>query len=73
MSVVSVLACSVAATPCPVESQTWVALSDTVDWTALGVTAADILYVFSWGSGSVLALWAIGYAVGAACSAIGKA
>jgi hypothetical protein len=72
VSVLRVLACSVDVAPCPAESQVWVSLAETVDWTALGVTAAEILYVFTWGAGSVLALWAIGYALGAAVTALGK-
>jgi len=30
------------------------------------VTAADVLYVYSWGAGAVLLLWSLGFAVGAA-------
>jgi hypothetical protein len=72
MSVARILSCSVDVAPCPADSQVWVTLAETVDWTALGVTSAQILYVLTWGAGVVLALWAIGYAVGAASTALGK-
>lgn len=39
----------------------------------LGVTSAGIGYAFAWGLGTVLLLWALGYAIGAAKTVIGKA
>lgn len=39
----------------------------------LGITAPDVLYVFSWGFGAVLFFWSIGYAAGVAIEAIRKA
>lgn len=73
MSVARVLACSVDVDPCPVASQVWVTVAETVDWAGLGITPAELLYVFSWGAGAVLSLWAIGYAIGAASTALSKA
>lgn len=73
MSVARVLACAVDTVPCPVESQVWVTLAETIDFAGLGITPADLLYTFTWGAGAVLSLWALGYAVGAAIAAIGKA
>lgn len=38
----------------------------------IGIDPVQILYVFSWGSGAVLSLWALGYAVGTAVQMIRK-
>lgn len=35
--------------------------------------AAEVLYLYSWGMGAVLSMWAIGYAVGIAVSVIKQA
>jgi hypothetical protein len=70
MAVFRVLSCAVDAVPCPAESQVWVTVAETVDYAALGVTPAELLFTFTWGAGAVLALWAVGYAVGAAAKAI---
>lgn len=32
----------------------------------LGITPSSILYIYTWGMGAVLMMWALGYAVGAA-------
>lgn len=40
---------------------------------ALGIDYASILYVYSWGMGSVIFFWSLGFAVGAAVDAIKKA
>jgi hypothetical protein len=42
------------------------------DFAIIGIDASTILYVYSWGMGSVLAMWQLGYAVGAAVTAIRK-
>jgi len=42
------------------------------DYAALGITPAEILFVYSWGLGSVLSLWALGYALGAAITVTRK-
>lgn len=68
-----VLVCSVDATPCPAASQQWATLAEVVDPASLGIAAADILYVYTWGVGAVLSMWALGYAVGAAITALRKA
>lgn len=39
---------------------------------AIGINAADILYVYAWGLGAVLAAWAFGFAVGVAVDVIRK-
>jgi hypothetical protein len=38
----------------------------------IGIDPLQIAYVFSWGLGSVLSIWALGYAVGAAVLSIKK-
>lgn len=39
----------------------------------LGITPADVFYVFTWGMGAILLFWSIGYAAGVAIAAIRKA
>lgn len=36
------------------------------DYALLGIDAATILYVWSWGFGSVIFFWSIGYVIGVA-------
>lgn len=43
------------------------------DYALLGIDAATILYVWSWGFGSVIFAWFLGYVIGAAVDAIRKA
>jgi len=38
----------------------------------LNIQSGDIAYVFAWGFASVLTFWVLGYAVGAAKTAINK-
>jgi hypothetical protein len=38
----------------------------------IGIDPATILYVYTWGMGAVLLIWSLGFAVGAAVSAIKK-
>lgn len=38
----------------------------------LGIDPQTILYIWSWGFGSVLSMWSIGYAVGIAVTLIRK-
>lgn len=38
----------------------------------LGIDAPTILYVWSWGFGSVISMWALGYGVGGAVQVIRK-
>jgi hypothetical protein len=38
----------------------------------LGIDPATILYVYSWGMGSVLFFWSLGYAIGAATGGVNK-
>lgn len=38
----------------------------------LGIDAATILYVWSWGFGSVVSMWFFGYVIGVASAAIRK-
>lgn len=42
------------------------------DFELLGVTPEAILYVFTWGMGAVLMMWSLGYAIGAAVTALKK-
>lgn len=42
------------------------------DYALLGIDAATILYVWSWGFGSVVFMWYLGYAVGVAKEMISK-
>ncbi len=44
--------------------------SVTASLAAEGVDSADVLYVYTWGMGVVLAMWAIGFAAGVAVKAI---
>jgi hypothetical protein len=47
------------------------ALADVAsDLIADGIDAADILYVYSWGMGVVLTMWAIGFVAGVAVKVI---
>jgi type III secretory pathway component EscT len=72
MTIFRFLACSVDQTPCPPQSQVWVTFAESIDFAALGITPAEILIGFTWGLGAVLSLWAIGFAIGAARTALGK-
>lgn len=38
----------------------------------LGIDAPTILYVYSWGFGSVILMWSLGFAVGSAITLIKK-
>jgi hypothetical protein len=49
--------------PCPPDQVNSLPISDLIDWTALGINAPEILYVFSWGFGAVLMSWLLGYGV----------
>lgn len=40
------------------------------DYAALGIDPQTILYVFSWGFGSVLFSWSLGFGLGCAVRAI---
>ena len=40
------------------------------DLALIGVTAEDILYVYTWGMGVCLSMWALGYATGIALKVI---
>lgn len=42
------------------------------DFALLGIDAATILQVYTWGFSAVLAAWALGYAVGVAVDVIRK-
>lgn len=39
---------------------------------AIGINAADILYVFKWGFGAVVLAWSLGFAVSVAVELIRK-
>jgi hypothetical protein len=43
------------------------------DFALLGIDAPTILLVWSWGFGSVILMWSLGYAVGAVIDLIRKA
>jgi len=59
-----------AANPCPPGLQQWVTVEEAFTPGALGVDALSIAAVFTWGLASVLMLWALGYAIGAALKTI---
>lgn len=44
-----------------------------IDPAALGITASSIGYVYAWGVGAVLALWVLGYGIGAAVRVVRSA
>lgn len=60
-----------------VENCTGYVMLDSVEYqiyqAMVDVTAADILYVFSWGFGAVLFFWFLGACAGAAKKGVGKA
>lgn len=64
------LTCSVEVDPCPPESQQWLTVDQAFDPAALGIDAASVLAVASWGVGVVLFLWSLGYGIGAALKLI---
>ncbi len=39
----------------------------------LAITPENIIYVYSWGAGAILSMWALGFVVGVAKSVINKA
>jgi hypothetical protein len=65
-----VLVCSVDATPCPPESQTWLSVDEAFTPGALGVDSSTVLEVFSFGFGAVVFFWFLGYGIGAALKVI---
>jgi hypothetical protein len=48
------------------------ALTDLTTLNLMGIDAASIAYVYAWGFGSVLSVWAMGYAVGVCLTLIRK-
>lgn len=42
------------------------------DYALLGIDAATILYVWTWGFGSVLLMWFFGFTIGVATTTIRK-
>lgn len=66
------LVCSIEADPCPAANVRSVPFLETVDWTAMGVTAESILWVFSWGFAAVFMFWLLGYAASIAIATIRK-
>lgn len=66
------LVCLQNVTPCPPEQVASLPISDVIDWAAMGITAPEILYVYSWGFAAVLGAWLLGYAVQLALTAINK-
>lgn len=67
-----VLVCTVETVPCPPEATTSVALVDTVAPELFGITSESILNAYSWGFGSVLMFFLLGYGVGLALGVIKK-
>jgi len=47
-------------------------LVESSNFEGLGVTPTSVLYVYTWGLGAVLALWALGFAVGSAVTVLRK-
>lgn len=58
---------------CPSGSEAWVSVPDALPFEDLGIDAAGIAYVYAWGVGAVLSLWALGYGVRAALEVIRRA
>ena len=66
------LVCTQNIDPCPVGSVSSVSISDVIDFSLLGITAPEILYVFSWGFAAVLMGFFMGYGVQLALTLIRK-
>lgn len=66
------LICTVDADPCPAGSVGSLNLSDVMDFAALGITPADVFYVFGWGFSMVLFGWIAGYGIQLAIGVIRK-
>lgn len=68
----NIVTCISEINPCPPADQRLLSLVDALDPVSLGVDAATILYVFSWGAATVLTFWSIGYGAAIAIKAIQK-
>lgn len=68
-----VLVCTVDVDPCPAANVSTMALVDVFDPASLGINAATITEVYSWGLFAVLTLWGLGYGVGVVVGLIRKA
>ena len=55
---------------CPAGSQAWVGVNEAFTPGDLGIDAAGVLSVASWGVGVVLLLWSLGYGVASAVRVI---
>ena len=60
------LICTTDGNPCPPTATSSVALSDVMDFAALGVTPSEIFYCFGWGFAAVTLMFLLGYVVGVA-------
>lgn len=66
------LACTVDVDPCPAANVTTITLNDALDFTALGITPEQILFVFGWGFSAILMGFLAGYGVRLAIGMIRK-
>jgi hypothetical protein len=66
------LICTVDVDPCPPANVASIALSDALDFAAMGITPEAVFYVFSWGFSVVLFGWVAGYGIGLAVGLIRK-
>lgn len=66
------LVCTTDANPCPPEAIGYLNFSDAMDFAAMGITSADVLFVFGWGFSLVMFGWLAGYGVQLAKTLISK-
>lgn len=66
------LVCITDVSPCPPGDVASVALTSVLDFAALGITSADMFYVWGWGFSMVLFGWLAGYGIQLAIAVIKK-
>lgn len=66
------LICTADIDPCPPANITSLAMSEVLDFAALGISPADVFFVFGWGFSMVLFGWVAGYGIGLAIGLIRK-
>lgn len=64
--------CTADENPCQLVNQATALLSDVLAPSVLGITPESIAHVFAWGFGSVLLMFLLGYAAGAAVGLVRK-
>lgn len=66
------LVCTSEVTPCPEASTVWVSMAEIMDPAQLGIDAATVLYVISWGFAFVLGSFLLGWGASLAVGLIKK-